>query len=187
VNNDYAEDVHLMTLVAAADPSAQRRLDGRLRARSLRIARSLLRNEADATDASQISMLEIFKSAKNYRGESSLERWADRIVVRTSVRALSERRSWSVSIEGAISPDDVAAPATHAAHTVLEYLEQLPPPMRTVLVLKYALEYSVDEIAAVTGVSVNTVKDRLLRAKHAIRRVIRRDQVPFGGQEGFEA
>lgn len=166
-----------MTLVAAADRSAQRALDGRLRARSLRIARSLLRNEADATDASQNSMLEIFRSAKNYRGESSLERWADRIVVRTTMRALAERRSRLTAVDAAISPDELAAPIPDTASSVADFLEQLPHAMRTALVLKYGLEYSVEEIATATGVSVNTVKDRLLRAKQAMRRMVRRDQV----------
>lgn len=176
VNPEHAEDVDLMTLVAAADRSAQRALDGRLRARSLRIARSLLRNEADATDASQNSMLEIFRSAKNYRGESSLERWADRIVVRTTMRALAERRSRLTALDGAVSPDDLAAPMPDTASSVADFLEQLPQAMRTALVLKYGLEYSVEEIATATGVSVNTVKDRLLRAKQAMRRMVRREQ-----------
>jgi DNA-directed RNA polymerase specialized sigma24 family protein len=46
-----------------------------------------------------------------------------------------------------------------------------------VLVLRHGFEYSIDEIAELTGVSPNTVKDRLLRAREAIRRIIRREQL----------
>lgn len=176
-----------MALVAAADPGAARALDTRLRARSFRIARSVLRNEADATDASQSSMVEIFRAATTYRGESSLEHWADRIVVRTSMRALAKRRAWTAPIDGGLTPDEIPVPASQDARSLLQHLQELPPPLRTVLVLKYAHEYSVEEIADLTDVPVNTVKDRLLRAKQAIRRVIRREELPDrpvrGGEE----
>jgi RNA polymerase sigma-70 factor, ECF subfamily len=184
VNTDRAQDLSLMTLVAAADPSAERTLDGRLRARSLRIARSLLRNEADANDAAQVSMLAIFKSAQSYRGESSLEHWADRIVVRTSVRVLAQRRSRSSVIDGNVAAEDLPVAASDTSLVAMQYLEHLSPPLRTVLVLKYGLEFSIEEIALVTEVSVNTVKDRLLRAKEAMRRVVRRDDVPFASAVG---
>lgn len=169
----------LMTQVAAGDPSAERTLDSRLRARSLRIARSLLRDEADASDAAQISMLAIFKSAQNYRGESSIERWADRIVVRTSIRALAQRRSRSSTIDGSVAAEDLPVTTDDVSLVAVQYLEQLSPPLRTALVLKYGLEFSVEEIALATEVSVNTVKDRLLRAKQAMRRLVRRDDLPF--------
>jgi RNA polymerase sigma-70 factor (ECF subfamily) len=60
---------------------------------------------------------------------------------------------------------------------VREYLDRLSEPARTVLVLRHGFEYSIEEIAELTGVSPNTVKDRLLRAREAIRRIVRREQL----------
>jgi RNA polymerase sigma-70 factor (ECF subfamily) len=170
-----AEDLQLMALAAAADYNAQRLIASRLMERVQRLSRSLLQNRADASDASQASMLEILKSAGTFRGESSLERWADRIVVRTALRAAAKRRA-----EGVTMWDDVDMAVNGSSDPsvmVREYLERLSEPARTVLVLRHGFEYSIEEIAELTGVSPNTVKDRLLRAREAIRRIIRREQL----------
>ena len=170
-----AEDLQLMALAAAADPTAQRLIATRLMDRVQRLSRSLLQNNADASDASQASLLEILKSAGTFRGESSLERWADRIVVRTALRSAAKRRA-----EGTTMWDDVEM-AVHGSSDpsviVREYLDRLSEPARTVLVLRHGFEYSIEEIAELTGVSPNTVKDRLLRAREAIRRIVRREQL----------
>ena len=170
-----AEDLQLMALAAAADPTAQRLIATRLMERVQRLSRSLLQNNADASDASQASLLEILKSAGTFRGESSLERWADRIVVRTALRSAAKRRA-----EGTTMWDDIDM-AVHGSSDpsvmVREYLDRLSEPARTVLVLRHGFEYSIEEIADLTGVSPNTVKDRLLRAREAIRRVVRREQL----------
>ena len=140
-----------------------------------RLSRSLLQNNADASDASQASLLEILKSAGTFRGESSLERWADRIVVRTALRAAAKRRADGAAIWGDVETAVMAA--SDPTVMVREYLERLSEPARTVLVLRHGFEYSIEEIAELTGVSPNTVKDRLLRAREAIRRIIRREQL----------
>ena len=70
---------------------------------------------------------------------------------------------------------DTPALAEGLPRPVQEYLEQLSPSRRTALVLRHVLGYSVAEIAELTGVSPNTVKDRLLTARREFRRMIRRD------------
>src|SRR5688572_31980091 len=95
-----ADDIELMAQVARGDAAAQRTLVRRLLRRIERVCRALLRNRYDADDAVQLSVLEILKSAGNYRGESSLERWVDRITARTALRAVaSERRAHRPPIE----------------------------------------------------------------------------------------
>ena len=58
---------------------------------------------------------------------------------------------------------------------VAEYLADLPETRRTALVLRHALGYSIEEVAELTGVSPNTVKDRLLAAREQVRKHVRRD------------
>jgi DNA-directed RNA polymerase specialized sigma24 family protein len=45
-----------------------------------------------------------------------------------------------------------------------------------VLILRHGLEYSVEEIAEMFGISPNTVKDRLLRGRSALRRELGSDE-----------
>jgi RNA polymerase sigma-70 factor (ECF subfamily) len=51
-------------------------------------------------------------------------------------------------------------------------LEQLPPSQRSVLLLHFIEEFSMDEIARITGVSAGTVKSRMHYAKKALRRLL---------------
>jgi RNA polymerase sigma-70 factor, ECF subfamily len=177
----HAEDVALMTQVAAADPAACRTLAKRLVGRVHRVSKSILRSPADADDAAQQSLIEILGSAKSYRGDSSLERWSDRIVVRTSLRfsrsrqKLGAREEDDTALETApIEPSDSTL-SEEAPRHVRAYLEQLPDAQRDALVLRHVLGYSIPEIAEMTEVSPNTVKDRLLRGSREMRKLIRRD------------
>lgn len=53
----------------------------------------------------------------------------------------------------------------------MKLLDQLPPPQRSVLLLHFIEEFSLEEIAGITGVSVGTVKSRLHYAKKSLRRL----------------
>jgi RNA polymerase sigma-70 factor (ECF subfamily) len=82
-----------MTRVAGSDRAASQAAVQRLHARVQRASRALLRNESDAKDASQLSLVEIPRSAHAFRDESSLERWADRSATRTAVERARRSRS----------------------------------------------------------------------------------------------
>lgn len=171
-----ADDADLMSRVALDEPHAQRILVRRLLVRVQRLCRALLRNGHDAQDAAQLSMLEIFQSARSFRGDSSLERWADRITVRTALRASrSERRAQRTLLD----TETPRASAAAGEEVVLaqEYLGRLSERQRTVLILRHGFEYSIEEIAELSGISPNSVKDRLLRGRGLIRQMIRREQL----------
>ena len=121
------------------------------------------------------------RSTSGFRGESTLESWTDRIAVRTAIRVARARRLAAVRSESAVEPDDLpcappeATTAEELPRSILAYHHELPEARRTVLVLRHAMGYSVQEIAEYTGVSANTVKDRLLAAREEVRRMVRRD------------
>lgn len=50
-------------------------------------------------------------------------------------------------------------------------LNQLPPPQRSVLLLHFVEDFSLEEIAGITGVSIGTVKSRLHYAKKSLRKL----------------
>jgi RNA polymerase sigma-70 factor (ECF subfamily) len=54
----------------------------------------------------------------------------------------------------------------------MKLLNQLPLPQRSVLLLHFIEDFSLDEIAGVTGVAVGTVKSRLHYAKKALRKLL---------------
>jgi RNA polymerase sigma-70 factor (ECF subfamily) len=170
------DDSLLTARAAQADPAAQGALVQRLMGRVQRLSRALLRNAADASDASQASMVQILKSAGTYRGEGSLESWADRIVFRTAMRTSSaeRRRRDAGHIDDSLA---FVKASSDPAVLVREYLDRLSEAQRTALLLRHGFGYSVEEIASLTEVSPNTVKDRLLRARATIRRLMRRERL----------
>lgn len=169
------DDVELMARVAGGDAAAQLTLVRRLLGRVQRLCRALLRNAHDAQDAAQVSLLEILQSARSFRGDSSLERWADRITVRTTLRSSrNEKRAQRTPLDA--EPERVSAPSGEDAVLAQEYLLRVTERQRTVLILRHGFEYSIDEIAELAGISPNTVKDRLLRGRGLMRKMFRREQ-----------
>ena len=69
--------------------------------------------------------------------------------------------------ETAFAPDD--AEAIHRA------LDQLPLPQREALTLYFLEEFSLNDISAITGAAVGTIKSRLHYGKRALRDIIQKD------------
>ena len=176
----WAQDLQLMSLAATRNPEAQEKVVLRVMNRTRTVCRSLLGSGADSADAVQSSIEEILKSAPRFRGESSLETWADRISVRVALRSGKRQRFWKQVLPWA----DETAPAATTADTqpndglprpIQQYLDELPEDRREVLALKYLLDYSVEGIAETLKLSPNTVKYRLKQALAQMRALIRRD------------
>jgi RNA polymerase sigma-70 factor (ECF subfamily) len=54
----------------------------------------------------------------------------------------------------------------------MSLVQQLPPPQRSVLLLHYVEDFSLEEIAGITRVSIGTVKSRLHYAKKSLRKLL---------------
>jgi RNA polymerase sigma-70 factor (ECF subfamily) len=153
------------------------------------IALAVLGNRLDAEDASQSIMIEILGSAASYRGENLLA-WSDRISIRTAMRHARQRRVRATHCDPAPDVEEIGArapervPSHEIPRPLVEYLAELPEARRVALVLRHVMDYSVEEIAALTSASPNTVKDRLLHARQQMRRSIRRDLAILGVRPG---
>lgn len=167
----FASDLALMREVAAGAAVARQDLVRRLLPRAQRLCHTLLRNGTDAKDASQSALLQVLRSVHTYRGECALEHWSDRIVSRTALRWMAaERRTRH---EPLVEDTGVDGGGGHPRVLLRECLNRLSEPQRSTLLLRACFEYSIDEIATLTNVSRNTVKDRLLRARQTLRVLVR--------------
>jgi RNA polymerase sigma-70 factor, ECF subfamily len=178
-SSSHQADVQLMQQAARGDRQAQSVVISRLMGRANRLAVALLRNRDDASDASQAGLLEILRSASGYRGESSLERWADRIVVRASMRlSQARRREACTDIDECKVPSIL--PGGDSSMNVDRVLQRLSERQRTALLLRSGYGYSLEEIAEMTQCPVNTVKDRLKRARELLRRSLKKQSTRVG-------
>lgn len=177
----YVEDLELARLVVRGNLQARRLLVRRVLGRTQRIARALLGNAADAEDAAQECILELLASIKGYRGQAPLERWSDRVVVRSCRRWGHRQQRRDSRIDPSVTPDQLQrAAGLGLAHErvprpVEDYLDRLPEPQREVLVLRHVLGFSLAEIGEQVDAKERTVRYRLSAGLQTLRGLIRRD------------
>ena len=187
------------------DEEAVRAITKQHNRRLYRIARSVLRDDAEAKDAVQTAYLHAFAALPSFRGEAALDTWLTRIVLNESLSRLRSRRptlsleaATTVRSSGQIIPfplvlakvDPEQSTAQRQIQAVLEAaIDALPEAFRTVLVARVIEGMSVEETADLLSIKAETVKTRLHRARRLLRKSLERqigpilvDAFPFGGR-----
>jgi RNA polymerase sigma-70 factor, ECF subfamily len=144
-------------------------------------------DRADAADLTQEVFVKIFRGVRQFHGESSLRTWIYRIALR---EASNQRRWWGRHkqqevaidqelpegdsgqrvrlrdrlVDPAESPFDAVVHAENHAR-VETALKQVPEPFRTTLILRDIEGFVYEEVADIQGVSLGTVKSRLVRGR----------------------
>ncbi len=173
----------------AGDGEAFARLLEPLEARLYQLALGVTGNREDAEDAWQNAMLRAWKGIGRMRDPASFGTWMTKIVVNES-RRLTRGKTRNERFLTPLPQDDLTQDLVHGmAHdstqdlandltrrlTVLSYLRRLPEEQREAVILRFWLDLTLDEVAAVTGVPTNTAKTRLYRGIEALKRLITRE------------
>ena len=145
------------------------------RERAVRVAYRLLAGDQDAAeDVAQNAFLRAHRALAGFRGESSIDTWFYRILVREVARQRRwsrVRRLYSFAVEHASEPADPRASGDPGLRArIVHALERLSPAQREVFVLVHLEELSVAETAAALGKAIGTVKSHLHRALESLRR-----------------
>ena len=180
-------DATLAARTASGDEEAFEALMRRFNQKLFRVARSILKNDADAEDALQEAYLQAFRRMADFRGESQLGTWLTRIVINQSLMRLRAGKrdrvilhftqpdggdmpdlAEEIADEAAESPPDAAFRA-EIRRMLEHHIDALPLPMRTVLVMRDVEDMSVQETAESLGIPPATVRTRLFRARAMLR------------------
>jgi RNA polymerase sigma-70 factor (ECF subfamily) len=127
-------------------------------------ARSLCRNAVEADDLVQETMLKAWSAIESYIEESNFKAWAFRIL-RNSLYSNWRKNSRLTQLDDTVY--EKTAKATDNAETALELAEvseailDLPLEQREALILIAAGGFNYEEVAAIAGVAVGTIKSRL--------------------------
>jgi len=163
-------DPELIKRAKGGDRSAFDELVGPLIGQAFRLAFGMLHDRAAAEDAVQEAAVRSWRKLNNLRPGNPLRPWFLAIVA-NQCRTVMRGRWWSVVrldvIEGSESggfEDRIVRGADLRAA-----LRKLTTDQREVLVLRYYLDLPLDEVAAITGVRVGTVKSRINRGLAAMR------------------
>lgn len=129
----------------------------------------------EAEDILVTGFMKVFDRIDQFKGEGSFEGWIRRIMVNEALTHLRRNRSvyLETEIEQADREPDYNRLDDHLeAEDLLKMIEALPPGYRIVFNM-YAIDgYSHKEIAEQLGISENTSKSQLSRARSFLQRML---------------
>lgn len=161
----------------ARDPAAFRELVERYQRRLAYYIRRVTGDEHGAFDVMQEVWLAVFRRLASLESPEAFRVWLYKIAHDASVDHLRRSlRQPAPLIDEALVCDELDGwnelEALENAELVHRTLEQLSPPHREVLTLRFLEGMEVSEIAKVIGCAVGTAKSRLHYAKRALRQQI---------------
>jgi len=162
---------------------AQSELYNRYSASMLAVSMRYCRNVSEAEDALQEAFIRIFKYVKNFKGrhEGSLSAWIKTIVVNTT---LSHNRNnkkhhytedvddLHVSADPVPLFDDEVDVSRRKQEAIMKSMQKLPIGYRTVFNLYVVEGYTHKEIAEILGISENTSKSQLSKARKYLKKLL---------------
>lgn len=146
-----------------------------------RLAYSYVKNPDDALDVIQESICKAIQGAHTLKSPEFIRTWYYRIVVNTALDLLRKQKKLVLA-------DDEAFEALHPGMTdpledydLHQALDRLPGHYRTIVVLRYFEDLTLDDIAVVTALSLSTVKTRLYKSLKMLRLELETDTDEKGG------
>jgi len=162
-----------------------------------RLARSILKDDAEAEDALQEAYLAGYRNIATFRGGARLSTWLARIVINEAYGRLRKRprmasvvplepAAWSgdhggsrleegIMADETVERPEAAAMRTQVRRMLERRIDELPEQFRTVFVLREVEELSVEETAACLDLPPATVRTRAFRARALLRDSLSRE------------
>lgn len=170
-------DAEVVALVLAGDTEAFGFVIRRYEAGLLRFAARMLGSRDAAADAVAESFVRAYRHLASCREPARLRTWLYRIVTNRCKSHLARRSVADVSLDDAppvADPADTEADLERADQLALvqRALADLSPDKREAFVLKHVEGLSYEEMAAVTGERIPTLKMRVHRAREELLKVL---------------
>ncbi len=140
---------------------------------SYRLARAILRDQAEAQDATHDAFVQAWRKWSTLRDPSRFQQWFDRILVnicRERLRA-PHRQVPDISAELVFAPGDPFGQA-HDRDVLANAIAMLSPDHRVVVALRFYRDLTVEDIASRLGIPAGTVHSRLHYALKRLHTVI---------------
>jgi RNA polymerase sigma-70 factor (ECF subfamily) len=187
------DDAELVARIARHDQAAFEILMRRYNGKLFRVARAILKDDAEAEDALQEAYLDAYRHIDEFRGEARLGTWLTRIVINQALMRLRKHRGDRVVVpfeDGRAPEPDPAEADVADEHTesppaatlraeirrALERrIDELPMAFRTVFVMREVEDMTVEETAECLSIPPATVRTRLFRARALLREALARD------------
>jgi RNA polymerase sigma-70 factor (ECF subfamily) len=187
------DDAELARRIGARDERAFETVMRAHNSMLYRLARSILRDDADAEDAVQDAYLSAYRNIASFRGGAKLSTWLARIVINEAYGRLRKQKQRGVVVpfdvgaheqartqEDTMADDRAEQPDAAAMRAELRRLlerriDALPEQFRTAFVLREVEEMSVEDAAECLEVPPATVRSRAFRARALLRESLSRE------------
>lgn len=127
-----------------------------------------VKDRMQAEDVLVMAFTKIFERLSQYKGDGSFEGWIRRVMVNESLTYLRKHKNMYLETDieaAAFEPDYQKMENVLEADDMMKMIEAMPTGYRTVFNM-YAIDgYSHEEIAQQLGISENTSKSQLSRAR----------------------
>ena len=187
------DDTELARRIGARDERAFETVMRAHNSMLYRLARSILRDDADAEDAVQDAYLSAYRNIASFRGGAKLSTWLARIVINEAYGRLRKQKQRGVVVpfdagaheqahteEETMADDraeqpDAAAMRAELRRLLERQIDALPEQFRTAFVLREVEEMSVEDAAECLDVPAETVRSRAFRARALLREALSRE------------
>ena len=180
-----SSDTELVARLQAGDQAAYAQLVEEHASQVYRLALRMMGNEADAEDVLQETFLSAFKSIDRFQARSSLSTWLYRIASNAALMRLRRKEPEQVSVDEPVEREDgdqvprqffdfCCLPEEdllrdEAREEMARAVEELPPSLRSVFILRDIEGLSTEDTASALDLSISAVKSRLMRARLKLR------------------
>lgn len=177
-----AADEDIITRVLDGDTEAFSVLVRRHQSRVIRLGYGFFKNTDEAEDFAQDVFVKAFVGLASFRGRSSFSTWLTRIAYNTGINAKRKAGRYepleSEPVDARnLSPEDAHLREESAA-ALRRAMASLPEKYAVCLDLYFREGMKYEDIEAVTGFPVNTIKSHVFRAKRDLRKAL-------GAEEGL--
>ena len=152
-----------------------------------RLVYSITKDEGLVDDIVQEVFLLVYRHLAKFRQQAAFKTWLYRITVNETIRQLNRNKRWQplpegdfepanlpstlVTFENGVSPERVLIEGEQR-RMIQNALDAIKPHHRTILVLYYLEDLSVQEIAEVLDIPEGSVKSRLFYARDNLRKLM---------------
>jgi RNA polymerase sigma-70 factor (ECF subfamily) len=170
---DEADDLVIAGRVAAGERELFRYLVTRHQRAVYGMGRSFFRNREDIADFVQEVFLKAYRSLARFESRSRFSTWLYTIAYNTAVNKITRRREYQSLAENeeVIDRDNPERKLVREAarDAVVTAVGELPERYRICVDMYFFYDRSYQEIGAITGFPVNTIKSHVFRAKKLLR------------------
>lgn len=173
-------DISIIERILAGDKAGYRDLANRHKDYAFTVAYKIVGTREDAEEVAQDAFIQAFQALPQFNKESKFTTWFYRIVFNTALMFKRKNRIQTDDIEASQSAQAASADTSDEIKSgeqkryIQMALNHLSPDDVTMITLFYLKEQSLEEIAQIVGISADTAKVKLCRARKRLAEEMKR-------------